>query len=159
MKILEKLASFLSGFILFVLVLITIGSVIMRYFFNAPWHWTEEISGLLMVWIVFIGMAAAERQETNLTISFITDSLPIRVSALVNLLMCVASVGLLLYMGWLGYKLADSVGFRLTQILKISWYWMYIVVPIGAVLTAVFTVPQIRRHLCTMLGPKEAQKS
>ncbi len=159
MKILEKLASFLSGLILFVLVLITIGSVIMRYFFNAPWHWTEEMSGLLMVWIVFIGMAAAERQETNLTISFITDTLPIRVSALVNLLMCVASVGLLLYMGWLGYMLSGSVQFRLTQILKVSWYWMYIAVPVGAILTAVFTVPQIRRHLCALLGSKEAQKS
>lgn len=159
MKILEKLATFLSGLILFVLVLITIGSVIMRYFFNAPWHWTEEISGLLMVWIVFIGMAVAERQETNLTISFIADILPFRLSALVNLLMCVASVGLLLYMGWLGYKLSGSVQFRLTQILKVSWYWLYIAVPIGAVLSAIFTLPQIRRHLCVLLGSEGAQKS
>lgn len=159
MKLLEKLAAFFAGLILFVLVVITIGSVIMRYFLHQPWHWTEEMSGLLMVWIVFIGMAVAERQETNLTISFITDTLRPKVSALVNLLMCVASVVLLLYMGWLGYKLSGSVQFRLTQILKVSWYWLYIAVPLGAVLTALFTLPQIRRHACVLLGRDQEQRS
>ncbi|THU04054.1 TRAP transporter small permease [Lampropedia puyangensis] len=152
MKYLEKLATFLAGFTLFVLVAITIGGVVMRYFFNSPWHWTEEMSGLLMVWIVFLGMAVAERQETNLTISFITDSLKPKLSALVNLIMCVLSVVLLAYMAWLGYKLAGTSQFRLTQILKVSWYWVYLAVPLGAGLTVLFTLPQIKRHVCTLLG-------
>lgn len=152
MKYLEKLATFMAAFTLFVLVAISIGGVFMRYFFNSPWHWTEEMSGLLMVWIVFLGMAVAERQETNLTISFITDAMRPKLSALVNLVMCVASVVLLVYMAWLGYKLAGSVQMRLTQILKVSLYWLYIAVPVGAVLTAVFTLPQIKRHAATLFG-------
>lgn len=152
MKFLEKLATFLAGLTLFLLVAITIGGVFMRYFFNSPWHWTEEMSGLLMVWIVFLGMAVAERNETNLTISFITDSMRPKLAALVNLVMCVLSVALLLYMAWLGYKLAGSVQMRVTQILKVSMYWIYIAVPIGAVLTAVFTLPQIKRHAIALLG-------
>jgi len=110
------------------------------------------MSGLLMVWIVFLGMAVAERQETNLTISFITDAMRPKLSALVNLVMCVASVVLLVYMAWLGYKLAGSVQMRVTQILKVSLYWLYIAVPVGAVLTAVFTLPQIKRHAATLFG-------
>lgn len=152
MKFLEKLATFLASFTLFVLVAITIGGVFMRYFFNSPWHWTEEMSGLLMVWIVFLGMAVAERQETTLTISFITDSMRPKLRALVNLVMCVLSVALLIYMAWLGYKLAGSVQMRVTQLLKVSLYWLYIAVPIGAVLTAVFTLPQIKRHACELFG-------
>lgn len=152
MKFLEKLATFLASFTLFVLVAITIGGVFMRYFFNSPWHWTEEMSGLLMVWIVFLGMAVAERQETTLTISFITDAMRPKLRALVNLVMCVLSVALLVYMAWLGYKLAGSVQMRVTQLLKVSLYWLYIAVPIGAVLTAVFTLPQIKRHACELFG-------
>ena len=159
MKTLEKLASFLAGLTLFVLVVITIGGVIMRYFFNSPWHWTEEMSGLLMVWIIFVGMAAAEYRETNLTISFITDVLKPKLSALINLLLCLASVALLLYMGWLGYKLAAATAFRVTQILKVSLYWMYIAVPVGAVLTALLMLPQIRRHIRTLTTHEGAQKS
>ncbi|KKW67075.1 hypothetical protein AAV94_12100 [Lampropedia cohaerens] len=152
MKTLERLAMILAGCTLFALVAITIGGVIMRYFFNSPWHWTEEMSGLLMVWIVFLGMAVAERQESNLTISFLTDAMRPQLAALVNLIMCVLSVALLLYMAWLGWQLAGGAKFRLTQILKVSWYWVYLAVPIGACLTALFTLPQIKRNLCHLLG-------
>ena len=158
MKILERLASFLAGLALFALVAITVTGVVMRYFFNAPLHWGEEISGLHMVWIVFIGMAAAESRESNLTISFITDAMRPKLSALINLLVAVASFALLLYMAWLGYKLSGTVKFRLTQILKVSWYWLYIAVPIGATLTALLTLPQITRYLCILAGRQGADK-
>lgn len=152
MKFLGKLNAALAGATLFALVCIAIGGVVMRYFFNSPWHWTEEMSGLLMVWIVFLGMSVAERDESNLTISFLTEAMRPRLAAAVNLVMSILSIVLLAYMAWLGYKLANSVQFRLTQILKVSWYWVYIAVPIGAVLAAIFTVPQITRYVRTLAG-------
>lgn len=142
MKGLEKIGEWVAGVLLLALVLVAIAGVVMRYFFNSPLHWGEEMTGLLMAWIVLIGMAIAERKDSNLTITFITDVLPQKLSAWIALLVSVLSIVLLVYMAWLGYQLASASGFRQTQILKISWFWIYIAVPVGALWTACFTVPQ-----------------
>ena len=57
--LLDKLSNGLIALLLGILVCITVGGVFMRYIMNAPWHWVEEMSGLLMVWIVFLGVFCA----------------------------------------------------------------------------------------------------
>lgn len=158
MRYLAKLAAGLAATTLFILVMITIIGVIARYFFQAPLHWGEEMSGLLMVWIVFLGMAVAERDGQSLTISFVTDAMAPRAAAAVNIVVCLLSVALLGYMAWLGWNLANSVQFRLTQILKVSWYWIYIAVPIGATLTVLVTLAQLGGFARVFSG-KEPEQS
>src|SRR5690625_6863130 len=69
-RLLNLIFDVFLGLLLGALVLITVGGVFMRYVMNSPWHWTEELSGLLMAWIVFIGVYNAERDRENLTIDF-----------------------------------------------------------------------------------------
>src|SRR5690625_7650009 len=69
-RLLNLIFDVFLGLLLGALVLITVGGVFMRYVRNSPWHWTEELSGLLMAWIVFIGAYNAERDRENLTIDF-----------------------------------------------------------------------------------------
>lgn len=142
-----KLWTFAAAATLAALVCITVAAVVMRYAFAAPIQWTEEISGLLMIWIVMIGAIAAERDGQHLAIPLLVDLLPRRLAAAVNVLVCLASIGLLGVMGWFGWKLAERAQYKLTQILGISWFWIDIAVTVGCAGMAVYTLLRAVRLL------------
>ena len=66
MRLFGKVAEFSAAFALFVLVVVTIGAVFMRYFIGQPLQWTEEMSGMLMIWVVMLGGVVAERDRAHL---------------------------------------------------------------------------------------------
>ncbi|WP_114194204.1 TRAP transporter small permease [Edaphovirga cremea] len=140
MRVFGKLAELCAALALFILVVMTIAGVFMRYFMAQPIQWTEEMSGLLMIWVVMLGGVVAEREKAHLTIPFVVDMLPAKIKTIVATLVSIASIGLLLYMAWLGYRLAEMAQFKVTQILKISWFWIDLAVPVGALATAYFTL-------------------
>lgn len=76
MRLFGKVAEFSAAFALFVLVVVTIGAVFMRYFIGQPLQWTEEMSGMLMIWVVMLGGVVAERDRAHLTIPFLMEMLP-----------------------------------------------------------------------------------
>lgn len=140
MRFFGKLAEFCAALALLILVVMTISAVFMRYFMGQPIQWTEEMSGLLMIWVVMLGGVVAERDRAHLTIPFMVDMLPATIKRIIATITALASVGLLLYMALLGYRLAEMTQFKLTQILKISWFWIDLAVPVGALATAVYTL-------------------
>jgi TRAP-type C4-dicarboxylate transport system permease small subunit len=139
MRVFGKIAEVCAALALFILVVMTIAAVFMRYFWGQPIQWTEEMSGFLMIWVVMLGGVVAERDKAHLTIPFVVDGFSAKLRTAVEIVIACISVALLLYMAYLGYELAVMTEFKVTQILKISWYWIDLAVPIGAVATAIFT--------------------
>lgn len=146
MRNIGKLWNWGAAVALLMLVLITIAAVVMRYVFNAPLQWTEEISGLLMIWIVMIGAVAAERDNQHLTIPLLPDALPHRLGAALNMITSAASIAVLVYMAYLAYGLSMRAQYKLTQILQISWFWIDIAVAVGCGVMAVYTLMRVVRH-------------
>lgn len=103
MRLFGKVAEFSAAFALFVLVVVTIGAVFMRYFICQPLQWTEEMSGMLMIWVVMLGGVVAERDRAHLTIPFLMEMLPGKLRRVIAVLVALLSIALLLYMAWLGY--------------------------------------------------------
>jgi TRAP-type C4-dicarboxylate transport system permease small subunit len=128
-------------------VVVTIAAVFMRYLFNAPLQWTEEVSGLLMIWIVMLGGIAAERDGQQLTIPLLPDALPRRVGLVMNIVVSAFSIAILAYMGWLAWQLAGRAQYKLTQILGVSWFWIDVAVSVGAAGMAVYTLFRIVRYV------------
>ncbi len=142
-----KIWGWAAGIPLLVLVVVTIAAVFMRYLFNAPLQWTEEVSGLLMIWIVMLGGIAAERDGQQLTIPLLPDALPRRVGLVMNIVVSAFSIAILAYMGWLGWQLAGRAQYKLTQILGVSWFWIDVAVSVGAAGMAVYTLFRIVRYV------------
>jgi len=67
------------GALAFVLLAITVitalAGVVSRYVFNASFTWTEELSVLTFLWLVFLGIAAGYRKGGHLSFSLIGASL------------------------------------------------------------------------------------
>lgn len=132
MKYLSRGASAAAGLLVFVLVAITAASVVARYVFAAPFQWTEELSGLLMIWIVFLGAIACEYRREHLTIDALTTLLPARLRDPVAIGIGVLSLVLLIAMAWLGWELSASAVTKRTRLLGISWFWIDLAVVVGA---------------------------
>ncbi|MCC7274384.1 MAG: TRAP transporter small permease subunit, partial [Alphaproteobacteria bacterium] len=63
----------LAGFVMFAL---AIGNAILRYFFDSPLIWAEEISRYAMVWGTMLGIAIAYRGGQHVAVTLLVDALP-----------------------------------------------------------------------------------
>ena len=74
MKALEKILNLdyiIAGIALSVLIIVTFGGVIMRYFLGNPIIWGEEVQLFCFVWTVFFGAGAAFRTGSHVAIDVI----------------------------------------------------------------------------------------
>jgi TRAP-type C4-dicarboxylate transport system permease small subunit len=131
MKRLSAPVAWLAGILLVALIVLFNASVLMRYAFGQPIHFTEEVSGILLIWIVMIGAIDAERLNQHLAITVLTDLLREKPRLLLDFLTDIVSVVVLLFLAWLGWKLATTVQFKLTGILRVSWFWIDLAIPVG----------------------------
>lgn len=153
MKFIGRLIDLLAAVPLVVLLVIFNIAVVMRYWFNQPLQWTEEMSGLLMIWIVMLGSISAERTDQHLSIPIVVELLPAKVGAIVNFIVASLSAAFLLYVSYVGYQLAMSVQYKVTDVLRISYFWIDIAVPVSFILVAFYMVQRGYNNLrATMQG-------
>jgi len=136
LKFEENLAACFMGALLFVLFL----QVFTRYVLNDPLSWTEEAARYIYVYIVFLGASAAISDRTHVGIDYFAKALPVRaqwaLSAGVNLLV-LSALALLAYWGW---RAAMRQWNMPMVVLDIPYTWVYLVVPVTAVLMSVRTI-------------------
>jgi len=66
----------LSGFATLIVIIVVVVDVAGRFLFNAPLHGGTEMSELLLVALVFLGLAGAQQNRQNYAIDVVTRHLP-----------------------------------------------------------------------------------
>lgn len=79
--------------------------VLLRYAFSRPLVWPEEFSGVLLLWLAFIGAAYAHRRGTHVAVTMVLDLLPDRLQVGIRLLWEVLIGAFLLLVAWQGWLL------------------------------------------------------
>ena len=131
------------------LCLITMGNVVVRYFTNVSFAFTEEISVSLMVIMTLVGASTAFYRNKHIAILFVVDRFPPRLRehfALFSLAACTLMFALLV---WYGTRMAwDDFRFEVTSPALGAPQWIYSVwLPFISALIVMRLVNQIRRHL------------
>lgn len=128
------------------LVVVTLG--IVGRAIGAPFAWTEELSGFLMVWLACLGTILATRNQAHIRIRVLIDHLPMRgwqVSEVVTQAL-VALVGVVLAVE--GVALVAKNSDIDTVTLGIATAWMYVpLVPAGIVISGQAAVDLFARAL------------
>lgn len=78
-KLLRYLNALLNAVViatLAALVLLVFSNVVLRYFFQSGITWTVEVSGLLFVWLIFLGAVMAMRDYGHLGVDLLVAKLP-----------------------------------------------------------------------------------
>src|SRR3954466_8480102 len=119
------------------------GSVLLRFCFNAPVEWSDDVARGLMVGSAFFGAASALARGENVGVSFFRDLLPLRLRALVD---AASALLIVLISGYVAYNAimlgsltaGQTTGSGLP--LELTFYPM----GIGALFMTVFAID----HLC-----------
>jgi TRAP-type C4-dicarboxylate transport system permease small subunit len=98
--------SIISGFATLLVILIVVTDVSGRFLLNLPFHSGVELSELLLVILVFLGLAAAQQQRQNYAIDILTRHFPQWLQRLFELAGYVTCLCIVILLGWPSSKQA-----------------------------------------------------
>ena len=161
--ILTNLDAIITASTLSICVVLVNANVIMRYFFNNPIHWAEEVVTSLFVWTVFIGSAYAYRKHSHLGVDILVNLMPPKMKTVVKAVMSVVELLVLTmltvissqYVYHLIFNRAGKIKIVMTDMLRIPKWWTGIAVPIGFGLSVIYSVYFMVKAIRAYLAKKK----
>jgi TRAP-type C4-dicarboxylate transport system permease small subunit len=74
-KLLDRTVEIATAAGLTVMALLLLMQVILRYFFNSPLYWVEELTLLLQIWVVFLGASIVLRKGGHPSLVFLQEKI------------------------------------------------------------------------------------
>jgi C4-dicarboxylate transporter DctQ subunit len=123
----------IAGFFLSICVLVTILSVILRYFLGISFSWTVELATFSGIWSGFFGASAGIREGTHLGVDILVEKLPQKIKLFVTIL----SKGIVIAFTFLiAYAAIELITFNIESQqtayeLPVFMWQVYLVIPIS----------------------------
>lgn len=142
----------ITGTFFVVLTAVTFLGVVMRYFFNDPFVWLEEVQLALFLGVVYLGGGSAFRHGAHVAIDFLVERMGGILRTIVLWFAHIVVVAVLAYFAWQGYHLVADIAAtgRTTNILRIPSVLIYAMVPVGLVWTII-------NYVCTVVFGEEEE--
>ena len=109
--------------------------VLARFVFESPSAWSEAWTRASMIWSVMLGVALAFRQGAMLGVDLLHNLLAPHRARLLEHLVLLIVAGFLVFLAWVGVDMTWRVRFQTMPSLAVSISWVYVSIPIGAVLS------------------------
>lgn len=130
----ETVAAILLGAVAVVVFL----QVITRYVFEMSLPWPEEAARYLLVWLVFIGAAAAGAHGQQLVVDTLTETLPQRFQPAVKVFSALAGLVALAILVWASLPLFGPPARTTSPATGLEMRWVYLALPVGVAFLAFF---------------------
>lgn len=113
-------------------------TVVFRYFLQMPLGWTEELSRMLFMWVVFLGSAVCAGQERHAKFELFVKNLKPKSQLILDVagsLLILFITIVFIYKGFQAYKL---ISFERFVILDIPYASAYLALPTGMILIFIY---------------------
>lgn len=97
----------------------------------------DEVPGLLLVWVAFLGAYVAMRQEGHIAFTLLLEKLPQRFSVFIKSVNTILISGFLLLVLWQSVRMIRVSGRTEIETAAIAQGWFMLILPIAAVLLLV----------------------
>jgi TRAP-type C4-dicarboxylate transport system permease small subunit len=153
----SKLKAFFSeldlyiGIILISTAILTTGlQVVLRYVFNHPLPWPEELCVISLVWVTFLGGSLVTRRNHHLTVEYFTKFIPEKLKFWNDILLDLITLVYLILVIWGSKHMLEQNAPLLTTAFEISMNYIFIAVPINFFIIALFyfirLVKKLKNH-------------
>jgi C4-dicarboxylate transporter DctQ subunit len=134
-RIITRISKVIIVILMSSMVLILGTQVFSRYVLNSSIFWNEEFSRYCVIWIVFLGIAIAFKEEQHANITNLVDIFPPKISLLILLMSQSVLIFFLFYLIKYGFILAMNNLARghISPAMQIPIWWAYFAIPVGAV--------------------------
>jgi C4-dicarboxylate transporter DctQ subunit len=131
-------------------------NVVCRYLLNSPIPGSDELATLMFTWAVFLGASVGIRRQLHLGIEFGTRLLSPRLRALSGLLVTLCMGGFAVLLLVYGWKIMQTAHLKLTPVLQWPYVWVYLAIPVGALLMILRLLPIAAAHARQLAGRTQA---
>lgn len=107
--------------------------------FKSPLNWAQDVALVAFAWLIFIGGDVAVRGSGLIGVDLLVGFLPKTIRGILDILYKVMIIGFLCVLAVNGCSMVRSGWDRQITALHISYSWVTMAVPVGAVLMAVST--------------------
>ena len=130
---LTSILEFTSLGCLALMAILVIAQVILRYVFNAPLTWSEELARILFIYLTFMGIGAAYGRRRHMFVDSLITIIPSRIRrGLESSVVAGASIFLLVILVVTAQSMIELVRSEITTpALEISMALIYLVIPLG----------------------------
>ncbi|MCR5537124.1 MAG: TRAP transporter small permease [Succinivibrio sp.] len=135
-NILANIDLLLAAVALCILVVVTFGGVIMRYFISKPIIWAEEVQLWCFLWMTFLGGSAAFRYGSHVAVEMVVNLMPKNLRRFVERLDYVITMLVLGYVAYLGCNMVQlmiKIG-KVTSILHVPFSFINAIIPVCCIL-------------------------
>jgi tripartite ATP-independent transporter DctM subunit len=126
--------------------LIVISNVVGRVLFDTPLLWADELSGLALSVIAFLGGAIAYRREQHVLVRTLVDLLPLRPRAASYALVDWLVLAIALVTGYQSLALLSFRWDQVTPILGMSATWIAVPLTVSMLVLAVYAAARLLRQ-------------
>lgn len=129
-----KASGFLSGFVLILIILLTMAEVVSRYILKNPLILCDEFGGYSLVFITFLGLAYCWREKGHIRITFLVDKLPVNIVRrirIISLSLILFYIALSTKVSWIFLIGAFKRNIRSNSFLMTPLKWPQMAIPIG----------------------------
>jgi TRAP-type C4-dicarboxylate transport system permease small subunit len=152
-------AALLAGFATLAIVLLITYDVTLRYFFNEPQVFVDELASFLEVLVIFGGAAYTFRAGGHVRVDLITSHIhPARRAALrvLTLLLGVAFLSIVIWVTTQSAVTAYRYG-RVSAVMLYPLWLPMAVIPAGLALMAVAMLSTLLRQVRALFGPRSVR--
>ena len=145
--VVDKVFSFIEDWILFLATMAALialfFNVILRYGFNYSLAWSDELAGLLFVWLTLLGSVAALRHRTHMTIGFFPRLFDPRGQRAIGMYVMAAILFFLAFMVVEGVTLTRVTMGDKSAVLRLPIGLYYLSLPVAGVLMLLYALRQV----------------
>jgi len=143
----------INGLLLAIMVMAIFLQVVARYVFNHALSWPEELGRFLFAWIVFLAIVSVMRADEMLSLELLYRWIPKKMGQILKLIISLACFGFLLVILKGGFELMIRQSSQISIALEIPMWIVYMVIPSGTFLMAIFLLIQIFSQIRELFAP------
>ena len=128
-----KYSGYLASWLFVSIGFIVFYEVVMRYIFNSPTIWGEEISRFLQIWATYLALTYSFHKRDFIRITFIYDKLSLRGQRFLDIISFVFIIffsSVVVYYGWIIAKDSFDVGRTSSSMLDLPAFISEFAIPI-----------------------------
>jgi TRAP-type C4-dicarboxylate transport system permease small subunit len=147
-RVVNAVAIGISGAAILVALALIGWSVVMRYGFNRPPPWVDEVVGFLLVAIVMLAAADVLRRGEHIAVDVLAGRLRGRARRWAEAwaaLATLAAAAILVVNGWNSAMFSRSLGIVTEGHLELPVFWLMLLLPLGGVLLLLTAIEALVR--------------
>ncbi|MGL5253574.1 MAG: TRAP transporter small permease [Brevinema sp.] len=157
-KLICKIFVNFATVLLFIMTAIIVLQVTLRYFFNSPLPWPEELAVYLMLWMSYLCLPYLIYSDKNISMTLVSDRFK---NTKFQYILEIIYVIFIVFTGFIWYPFAikaftSGMGVRLVQ-LPLTVAMIYAIIPVSLLFMITIAIQRLFTSLCFLLNlfPKD----